>query len=115
MSNDDLYDVIKAVYHGEHMPEMGSRERQEEMRQQLRQMRDNGKKWLEEHPASKVMIAFTKPSGHQVIAAIDDALDAQIVKVSPDGLALINALWPIHAQDAPTITMTRVVVEDLIQ
>lgn len=112
--NDDLYQVVKAVYNGEDMPEWGNPERAAQAREQMHRMRDNGIVWLKAHPEAKVQIAFTKPNGHQVIACIDDALDHHIVQVNPDGLALINALWPIHAQDAPTVTMTRVVVEDLI-
>lgn len=112
--NDDLYDVVKEAYTRGTAPlALGDPIRTKEAIAQMHQMRDNGQKWLRENPNAKVQIAFKKIHGHQVIAAIDDALDAKIVVTNPDGLALIKALWPIHAYDAPTITMTRVVVEDL--
>ena len=82
---------------------------------QMHEMNRLGILWLNEHPQAKPQIAFIDKPEMIYIGGIDDGVKRGFVQTNQDGLALLTALWPWDRHDIPTVTMCRVVIDDIIR
>lgn len=81
------------------------------MREQLEQMKINAEKWKAEHPDAVLFYNFPEAGEFVVVGAIDEAVEAGVVRANGAAIALFQAMWPWHVQTAPTLNMVRWTLE----
>lgn len=81
--------------------------------EQLQTMRQRARDWLAAHPGADVRVQYNYPPHVAMVTTISEAVKKHIVSASPDGLALMEALWPWDDCKEPTVNMVRTVLENI--
>jgi len=78
---------------------------------QMHLMLETGIQWLVDHPDANLSIAFVHIDRY--IGGIDDGVKRGFVQCTPDGLSFLQALWPWSDPHIPTVTMCKVVFDEI--